>query len=337
MLQLQWNFDSDVYQPGALPLVSMWCQNQEPNPIFIPAFALEFDFGRYDLSANTQIAPGSTGFLGAHRLALPPQVAGTKLFQVRVRLMQFVAQQWMDQGEAAIDTAFQLNIFPLPRYRIFLSRSIAMEDEPLCAPFEQILREWGMEPFTVGWPQRVNDQEVLSALKQSVRGADAVVAIATPRYLDALTGLWRTLEWLHGETGVAFGMDKAMLIIRDTRVVLGALPGYLTQYGDSPLIEFDPYNVAEAASRLERMMPSFRQWVEQRRRLEFDESRRQLWKGIAIGALATIVIGGGIAGIAAAKRSNDRRIPDKIDQHREEPAKPKIGPYNATSSGSTQV
>lgn len=110
-----------------------------------------------------------------------------------------------------------------------------------------------------------------------------MIAIATPRHLDALTGLWRTLEWLYSETGIAYGLNKPMLIIKDERVSLGGLPSYLTRYGNAPMIEFNPYKLNELQAKLATIMPGFREWIETKRRQEFFEAlKRLVMLGLAI-------------------------------------------------------
>jgi len=51
---------------------------------------------------------------------------------------------------------------------------------------------------------------VTQKVNEEIRRANALIAIATPRYRDALKGLWGTLEWLHAEVGIAFGIDKPL-------------------------------------------------------------------------------------------------------------------------------
>lgn len=137
----------------------------------------------------------------------------------------------------------------------------------------------------------VPEEEVPWKVREEIMKADGVVAIATPRYIDALTGLWRTLEWLHGEVGIAFGVDKPLLILRDRRVSIGGLPSYLDRAG-YPSIEFDPYALDELDSSLSRVMPGFREWIETKKKQDFFEAI----KGVlaAVGAVAIVA---GIIGV----------------------------------------
>ena len=76
-------------------------------------------------------------------------------------------------------------------------------------------------------------------MRESIRGgvlnSDCLIAIATPRYLDALSGVWRTFPYLHNEVGIAFGREFPMLILLDRRVAIDGLPSTLREY----TVEFD--------------------------------------------------------------------------------------------------
>lgn len=148
-----------------------------------------------------------------------------------------------------------------------------------------MIREWGFETVTVGIEVKVPEEQVPVKVKEEIKKSEAVVAIATPRFLDALTGLWRTLEWCHNEVGIAFGIDKPLLILKDKRVSLAGLPYYLAKYEQAPLIEFDPYNLDRLKARLSTIMPGFRDWIETKRRGEFFGA---LMIGLAVTGIAII-------------------------------------------------
>jgi len=65
------------------------------------------------------------------------------------------------------------------------------------------------------------------------------MAIATSRDMDLISGVWRTLEWLHGETGIAFGLDKPLLFWKSDDVAVEGLPGYLADTEKSPILSFN--------------------------------------------------------------------------------------------------
>lgn len=142
---------------------------------------------------------------------------------------------------------------------------------------------------------KARDEEVPLKVKEELMKSDAVIAIATPRYLDALTGVWKTLEWLHGEVGIAFGIDKPLLILKDRRVSLGGLPSYLSRVKLAPIIEFNPYDLDELKRGLSTIMPGFREWIETKRREEFFESLRKITIQ-RLGVIGAIAIVSGIIG-----------------------------------------
>ncbi len=74
-----------------------------------------------------------------------------------------------------------------------------------------MIREWGFKTVTVGIEVKVPEEQVLIAVRTEIERADAIIAIATPRHLDALTGLWRTLERLYSETGIAYGHCSGLI------------------------------------------------------------------------------------------------------------------------------
>jgi len=127
-------------------------------------------------------------------------------------------------------------------------------------------------------------KDVPMAVREEIKKSDAAVGIATPRFMDALTGLWKVLEWHHDEVGIAFGIDKPLLILKDRRVSLGGLPSYLEKSEQVPTLEFDPNNLDEFRMELSATMPGFRDWIETRRKQEFLDTLGK----IALGGLAVV-------------------------------------------------
>lgn len=127
-------------------------------------------------------------------------------------------------------------------------------------------------------------------VRKEIKRSDALITIATPRFLEALTGLWRTLERLHAEVGIAFGVDKPLLILKDGRVALGGLSSYLSKAELVPIIEFDPFNLDELRTKLSAVMPGFREWIETKRRQEFFEALGKIIVGglAVVGAIAIV-------------------------------------------------
>ncbi len=183
-------------------------------------------------------------------------------------------------------TSFEygINVFPLPLYQAFLSRSIRTGDRLLGDEIAEVIRDWGFDPVTVGIEVIVNDQSQLEGVvRQEVLQSDCLIAIATPRTLDDLTGLWHTLEWLHGEYGIAFGVDKPILILKENSVALGGLPGQFHEF----VIDFNQFDIQNLKTQLAIVMPSFRQSIADKRNQEFIKALGK----VALGGLAVIGVG----------------------------------------------
>lgn len=150
-------------------------------------------------------------------------------------MYEYINNSWLDVGYYQSDKQYFISVYPRPLYRVFVSRGLraedrVIEDRVIGDPIVRMIREWGFETVTVGVEVKVPEELVPQKVKEEIMKADALIAIATPRFLDALTGLWRTLEWLHGEVGVAFGVNKPLLILKDKRVSLGGLPSYCKSF-----------------------------------------------------------------------------------------------------------
>ncbi len=293
---IRWNFDKESHSPGETALVSFWLENTGDTHLYLSELELEFDFGKYNLSTiSGAVVPKTNRFLGNTRLLLPENVVGRKFFTIKYRMYEYVQEKWIDLGIYRSDKQYFISIYPRPFYRVFVSRGLSMEDRSIGDPIAEMIREWGFDTITVGIEVKVTEEEVPLRVREEIRRADALIAIATPRFMDTLTGLWRTLEWLHGEVGIAFGVDKPLLILKDRRVSLGGLPSYLSRVEHIPCIEFDPYNLEELKLKLSTVMPGFREWIETKRRQGFFEAIGKLIVG-GLAAIGLITVISGIIG-----------------------------------------
>ncbi len=259
---LHWNFDAPSYQPGQTASVTVWLENCGTTPLYLGNLRFNFDFGTYELATIAgQVAPGKKAWLGTVRLNLPGGIVGTKVFTLDCRIYEFVGAYWADLGWYRMPGQGFINVYPLPQYRVFVSRGIRVEDRVIGDPIAEAIREWGLATVTVGIEAEAADGNIPAAVREQIKLSDAVIAIATPRFLDGLSGLWRTLEWAHGELGIGFGVDKPLLILRDRRVSLGGLPSYLESSGQVPIIEFAPHNPDSLKAVMPTFMPQFRSLV----------------------------------------------------------------------------
>ena len=145
-----------------------------------------------------------------------------------------------------------------------------------------MIHEWGFETVTVGIEVKVASKEIPQRLKEEIRQANGVIAILSPRIMDSVTNLWKTLEWAHSEIGIAFGIDKPLLLLKEKRVNIGGLPSFLAQYNKALVLEYDTYNLTQVRYNLALVMPAFRGWIEGQN----SQYMLEILKNLAIGGLA---------------------------------------------------
>jgi len=301
---IRWNFDKESYNPGGSALASFWLENTGDTYLHLSELELDFDFGTYNLEGiSGTIPPRANKFIGKVRLSLPKNVVGRKIFIIRYRMYEYIGNKWVDLGYYQSDKQYFISVYPRPFYRVFVSRGLRIEDRAIGDPIAEMIREWGIKTVTVGIEVKVPDEQVPQKVREEIRKADALIAIATPRYMDALTGLWRTLGWLHAEVGIAFGIDKPLLILKDKRTFLGGLPSYLANLKQTPIIKFDPNNLDKLRTGLSSLMPGFREWIETKRRQEFFDALGKIIVGrlAVVGAIAIISGSEGVLGGASKK------------------------------------
>jgi hypothetical protein len=142
----------------------------------------------------------NTAFLGKVELTIPPHIAGIQKFSVRYILYRLKAGQFAPR--AVVSTKkFTLNIIATPIYRIFLSRGIGFEDRIVGDSIAQMIREWGLFPITVGINISAPEFLTNEIINSEIQNSAGLIAIATPRILDENNHTYKTLEWLHSETG----------------------------------------------------------------------------------------------------------------------------------------
>ena len=255
---------------------------------------MDFEFGAYNLETiSGMISPRENKFLGNVSLPLPINVVGRKIFTFKYFMQEHISDNWIDLGFYQSDKQYFISVYPSPFYRVFVFRGLGIEDRTIGDPVAEMIREWGFETVTVGIEVKVPDEQLAMTVKEEVKRADGAIAIVTPRFTDAETGLRVTSEWCHNEIGISFGIDKPLLILKDRRVALGGLPSYLPP--SYPSIEFDSYNLDELRIGLSTVMSGFREWVETERKQNFFESLKKVVVGGLVVA-GTIAIVSGIIG-----------------------------------------
>lgn len=159
----------------------------------------------------------------------------------------------------------------------YLNYSSLTIDEPSNSQTEWIrdfvaqrLRQWNLE--TIGIEVYAAERDTIRTIQKEIRNADGVTAIATPRNYDQITDTWRTLEWIYSETGITYGINKPLLILRESSVQLDALPQYLNSFENIPNFDFSRNNLNKLIHDIDYYMPYYRESVKKERvdRFYFD-------------------------------------------------------------------
>jgi hypothetical protein len=85
------------------------------------------------------------------------------------------------------------------------------------------------------------------------------------------------------------------IIMKDKRVSLGGLPSYLAAMKQAPIIEFDQYNIDKLRIGISTSMPGFREWIEIKRRQEFQDALGKIIVG-GLAVVGVVAITSGIIG-----------------------------------------
>jgi len=291
---LRWNFDKSVYQPGESGRIHFWLENTGSNHLHIEKTWLQFDWQgdqAYYSQVNRQVPPKNNYYLTSLQFDIPSKKAGMITYSVGLDFYEYISytSQWQKLPQWWSGHKYFIKSIPMPYYRAFVSRGLKPEERIATNPIVEMIKEWGFGTRTVGIEVFSDPNLIDQATRDEIKRSDCFVAIATKRYLDALSGMWRTFEWLHGETGIAFGLDRPLLVIIEKGVVVEGLPGYLVSKGRYPSVEFDPLNTENFRGQLDAVMPSFRECIASKKSEEF-------WNAIA--RAVPLLILGGIFGYA---------------------------------------
>lgn len=301
--RLRWNFNRESYQPDSSGEITFYLENLGKTKLFVSDIGIQFDWMgdeyyhvELDESYGHVVPSNTTGFVTNLSFKIPQMTLGQRFYKIYYHLYENneVSKKWHDLGDRRSDEKYFINVFPLPCYRAFVTRSLAPEDRSTGDGIARVIREWGFTTKTVEFRERVSDIVLREAMRKEISNTDGLIAIATPRYLDALSGVWRTFPMLHAEVGIAFGYDFPILILVDNRVAIDGLPSTLREY----MIEFDPHSYEETRKRISAVMPAFRNWISNKRRKEFIRTLAKIATGLGLVCL------GGIAGslLASSKK-----------------------------------
>lgn len=292
--RVNWNFNRGMFAPGSQGTCSFWLENTGNTVLYAERVWLRFDWQGDKASyqeCKRQIPPNRNFFLTSLRFDVPKTRAGMIMYSVGVDLQEYneVHKTWNKLPTWWTDRKFFIKSMPTPYFKAFISRGIRPEDKVVSDPIVEMIKEWGFETVTVGI-EKIADRDLIDeTVKNEIKTSDCLIAIATGRYIDAITGVWRTLEWLHGETGIAFGLDKPLLLLKPDDVTVGGLPAYLADKGRVPTLDFNILDLDSVGHHIDGIMPSLREWISSKRSQEF-------WN--AIGTVGLLLLIGGIFGYA---------------------------------------
>lgn len=265
--EIQWQFNKLSYAPRETASVSFWIRNLGETVIYVDKVSLNFKFGTYDLKQGIagQIGRNQRTFLGTMNLALPDYPVSNAIFKIIYEVFEYTGNGpvngWVNLGIYETDPKYFINILPTPFYKVYVSRGLSIDDRAIGDRIVQTLREWGIVDVTVGINPTVPNNEVPTMIKTEIGDADGLIAIATPRFIDALSGMARTLEWLYSESGIAYGLNKPLLLIREKDVAVNGLPGYLSSLNQIGVLEFSRGEMDKLPQKLTSVMPAFREAI----------------------------------------------------------------------------
>ncbi len=302
--KLRWNFDSESYQPDSIGQLSFNIENTSEELIFASDVGIKFDWMKQkcyhfklDKNEGKLVRPKQARFITNLRFRIPQNVSGQRFYTIYFHGYGYnkKSRTWDDLGKKMYKQRYFINVISKPCYKVFITRSLAIEDRIIGDEIVSIIKDWGFNPKTVVFKERVSDQMLRETIRKEILSSDCLIAIATPRYLDALSRLWKTFPWLHNEVGIAFGNDFPILILVDNRIEIDGLPSFLKEY----LVHFDTYDYIKTRNLIGEIMPAFRTWLSNKKGDDFKK-----WiKKIGLGAgLITL---GGIVGYLVSKYNKE--------------------------------
>ena len=265
--------DKVFYYPGEIVHFFLFVENHSNNPIKLSNFEIIFDFGT--IVSNLEIIiPIANSKTNGFSFRIPNSIQGNKKFRLQYDLYSYDATGIFLKKFGLIEDKYFIKIISqreinTTRYIAFVSRGLSEEDRIVGDTISNRIRQWNFEPKTVGIEVSASDRHASSIIRNEIRMADILFAIATPRNYDYVYKTWRTLEWLQAEVGIAYGINKPLILIQEESVALTALPKYLTDYGDIPWIKYKRGQINRILGILDSYMPYFREAIKKDKVNEF--------------------------------------------------------------------
>lgn len=245
-------------------------------PIILSNIQIVFDFQTYPINNEEYYVSPKTQEYKYYYFVLPDLGVGRKYFYIKYDLFYDNTNSRKKYGTfTSIDTEnYFLEIsskreIANSRYTVFVSRGLSPQDRVIGDFIAYNIRRWNFITRTVGIEVQATDNEASEKIKEEIKNANALIAIATPRNFNQINKKWTTFDWLPSEYGIGYGIDKPLLIIREDGVELTALPKYTSKYGGAFLITFSRNNRLQIIDEINKLMPIFRESIKTDRRDTF--------------------------------------------------------------------
>lgn len=266
--------DRFVHAPKEQLKIGLTVQNLSDTALYFskvkiaPSWAEEKEGIKLLESKDKEYLPARASmFLTEFNLTLP-QKAG--LYSMKFGLETWVynsyTADWKNLGTLWTSDWGYIQVTPRPTYRVFVSRSLRLEDSPVADQIENMIKLWGFETITAGInrfsedPMRIPDD-----INETIKKSDALIAICTPRDYSLQEKVYKTLPWIHIESTMAFESDKPLLFIVDERIKLEGL----LEFPKFPKVFYHPTRLEVLEHRLAIAMPGFRGWIADKRQQQF--------------------------------------------------------------------
>ena len=146
--------------------MSFYLENLGDTPLFVSDIGLQFDWMKdkyyhitLDKNYGNLVQPNSTRFITTLNFNIPQTIVGQTLYKVYYHLYEYnqSVDRLYDLGEKWSDENYFINVFPLPYYRAYITRSLRPEDRIIGDELERTIKEWGFTTKTVEFKERVSD------------------------------------------------------------------------------------------------------------------------------------------------------------------------------------
>jgi hypothetical protein len=290
--RFNWQFNNQMLTPEQSSSVTITIENNTNSTLYFSDFNIKFDNYIISLSQTfIHLLPNQTKSCASEQFSIPANIVGKIFFYINFKVFQCIRKNWVSLGEFNSSSGYYIPIVHQPIYTAFVSKGRSIMDREVGDPISQMLMEWGFSTRTVGFEVIVNDDETPEAVRREIKNSDAIILIATQRYLDS-EGAKKVFEWAYSEIGIGYAHKKPLVIIKETGVKIGGLSSYLTKYGKVLEIPFYRNDLESLRHILGNVMPLFRNNIKDNKWDDFVERGLDFIAKAAVGAIAVTLFNG---------------------------------------------